>query len=466
MRHALASLCLTWVCVGCTSVPTNRTVSLPATPSAFKEISAPSIAIAAAPAETPTRGAWWKAFADPVLHDLIERANTHNTSIALAAAKLAQARALLRTADASRSLQLDLNAGASRQGGPLVNAAGSNGTLISTTANLSYEVDLFGRLASGRDAASLDAQARQALLQSAQLLVQAEVAQTYLSLRGLDAERALMRETTAAYGQTLQISERRFQNGTISELDLMRVRSELTFVESETLLLDRRRAELEHALAVLVGEVASRFTLEAAPATMDLPLPVIPAGVPSTVLARRPDVAAAGRSMQAAQARVGVAHAAWFPTFTLTGSGGYASPVLADLFKMSMRAWSLGALATLPLLDGGKREAGEANANAELDASLASYREQILVAFRDVEDQLSALRVLADNADVQSRAVAIASRTALLSGSRYRSGLSSQLDWLDAERTELRSRRQAVQVRSAQYVATVGLVRALGGGWE
>jgi outer membrane protein, multidrug efflux system len=464
MRHALASLCLTWVCVGCTSVPSDRAVNLPVTPAAFKEAGPPSIA--AAPAETQLRGAWWKAFADPVLHDLIERANTNNTSIALAAAKLAQARALLRTADASRSLQLDLNAGASRQGGPLVNAAGANGTLISATANLSYEVDLFGRLASSRDAALLDAQSRQALLQSAQLLVQAEVAQTYLSLRGLDAERTLMRDTAAAYGQTLQISERRFQNGTISELDLMRVRSELTFVESEALGLDRRRAELEHALAVLVGEVASRFALEAAPATMDLPLPVIPAGVPSSVLARRPDVAAADRSMQAAQARLGVAHAAWFPSFTLTGSSGYASPVLADLFKMSMRAWSLGALATLPLLDGGKREAGEANANAELDASLASYREQILVAFRDVEDQLSALRLLADNAEVQSRAVAIASRTALLSNSRWRSGLASQLDWLDAERTELRSRRQAVQVRSAQYVATVGLVRALGGGWE
>jgi outer membrane protein, multidrug efflux system len=464
MRHALASLWLTLVCAGCTSVPTGNAVSLPATPAAFKEIGAPSSA--AAPAETPSRGAWWKAFADPVLHDLIERANTHNTSIALAAARLAQARALLRSADASRSLQLDLNAGVSRQGGPLVNAAGANGTLINASANLSYEVDLFGRLASGRDASSLDAQAREALLQSAQLLVQAEVAQTYLSLRGLDAERMLMRETAAAYGQTLQISERRFQNGTISELDLMRVRSELTFVESEALGLDRRRAELEHGLAVLVGEVASVFTLDATPASMDLPLPVIPAGVPSTILTRRPDVAAASRSMQAAQARVGVAHADWFPTFTLTGSGGYASPVLADLFKMSMRAWSLGALATLPLLDGGRREAGEASANAELDASLASYREQILVAFRDVEDQLSALRVLADNADVQQRAVAIASRTALLSNSRYRSGLSSQLDWLDAERTELRSRRQAVQVRSAQYVATVGLVRALGGGWE
>ena len=465
MRQALVSLFAAMCLSGCTSealVAPNNSASLPATPAAFKEIGA----IASAPAQTQPRGAWWKAFPDPLLHELIARANTNNTSIQLAAARLAQARALLRSADARRSVQLDLNAGASRQGGPLVNAAGANGTLISATANLSYEVDLFGRLASTRDAASRDAQSREALLQSAQLLVQAELAQSYLSLRGLDAERALMRETAAAYGQTLQISERRFQNGSISELDLMRVRSELTFVESEALVLDRRRAEVEHALAVLVGEVASAFQLDAALATMDLPLPVIPAGVPSSVLARRPDVAAAERSMQAAQARLGVAKAAWFPTFSLTGSGGYASPALADLFKMSMRAWSIGALAALPLLDGGRREGGEANASAELAASLASYREQILVAFRDVEDQLSALRILADHAEVQSRAVAIASRTALLSGSRYRSGLSSQLDWLDAERTELRSRRQAVQVRSAQYVATVGLVRALGGGWE
>jgi multidrug efflux system outer membrane protein len=170
--------------------------------------------------------------------------------------------------------------------------------------------------------------------------------------------------------------------------------------------------------------------------------------------------------MQAAQARVGVANAAWFPTLSLTASGGYASPQLGDLFSMSMRAWGVGALLALPIFDGGRREAGVQNASAELDASFASYREQILVAFRDVEDQLSALRILGDHAQVQSGAVAAANRASVLSESRYRSGLGSQLDVLDAKRSALRNQRQALQVRAAQYQATVGLVRALGGGWD
>jgi multidrug efflux system outer membrane protein len=170
--------------------------------------------------------------------------------------------------------------------------------------------------------------------------------------------------------------------------------------------------------------------------------------------------------MLAAQARVGVAQAAWFPDIALTGSGGYASTDLGDLFKWSARSWGIGALLSLPIFDGGRRDAGVKNASAELDAALAGYREQVLVAFKDVEDQLSALRLLADQSEAQSRAVASASRATVLSDIRYRSGLVSQLDLLDARRSELRNRREALQVRAAQYQATVGLVRALGGGWE
>jgi multidrug efflux system outer membrane protein len=195
-------------------------------------------------------------------------------------------------------------------------------------------------------------------------------------------------------------------------------------------------------------------------------LPVIPAGVPSTVLARRPDISAAQRSMQAAQTRVGVAEAAWFPNLSLTAFGGYASPELGDLFKWSSRAWGIGALMSLPLFDGGRRKAGVQNAEAELDAALAGYREQVLVAFKDVEDQLSALRLLAEQAEAQTRAVSSATRATTLSDARYRNGYVSQLDLLDARRSELRNRRQALQVRSAQYQATVGLVRALGGDWS
>jgi multidrug efflux system outer membrane protein len=188
--------------------------------------------------------------------------------------------------------------------------------------------------------------------------------------------------------------------------------------------------------------------------------------VPSTVLTRRPDVAAAQNSLLAAQSRVGVAKAAYFPNIALTASGGYASTEIEDLFQWSSRAWLIGAIFSLPILDGGRREAGVQAASAQLDGALASYRDQVLVAFRDVEDQLSALRLLAEQAEAQARAVNSARRTTVLSDARYRGGYVSQLELLDAQRSELRNRREELQVRSARYQSTVALVRALGGGWE
>lgn len=187
--------------------------------------------------------------------------------------------------------------------------------------------------------------------------------------------------------------------------------------------------------------------------------------MPSTVLVRRPDVAAAQRTTQAAQARVVIAQAAWFPDVSLTASGGFASADLGDLFKLSASAWGVGALLSIPILDGGRREAGVQSANAQWDAAAAGYREQVLVAFRDVEDQLSSLRLLADQATAQAQAVDSASRATVHSTSRYRNGYVSQLELLDARRSELANRRQALQVRSAQYQSTIGLIRALGGGW-
>jgi len=291
----------------------------------------------------------------------------------------------------------------------------------------------------------------------------AEVAQTYLALRAIDTERALVRETVAAYEGTLRLTQRRHQAGDIAELDVARVESELASTESEALALDRRRAELEHALAVLVGDAASNFNLAAGEWTTALPR--IPAGIPATVLARRPDVSAAQSGLLAAQARVGVARAAWFPNLSLTAAGGYASPELGDLFKWSARAWGVGALLSLPIFDGGRREAGVQGAQAQLDAAGAAYRAQVLVAFREVEDQLSALRLLQEQARAQARAVTSAKRATLLSESRYRNGMDSQLELLDARRSELRNRRQELQVRAGQYQATVSLIRALGGGW-
>ena len=448
---------------GCAaSLPAIDPAALPAAPQSFKE--GDGRWTLAAPAEAQPRGEWWRSFSDPVLDELVERANRNNTSIQVAAARLKQARAFVLATQADRAPQVSADAGAARVGGIVNGVPGPARSLYSTGVNLSYEVDLFGRLAQATDAAVLDAQAREALLQSAGLLVQAEVAQTYLELRALDTERALVRSTVSAYRDTLSLTERRFRAGDVAELDVSRARTEVAATESDALALDRRRAELEHALAVLIGEVSSSFTLGVA--EWNTALPVIPAGVPSTVLSRRPDVSAAQNSLLAAQTRVGVAKAAWFPSVTLTATGGYASPELGDLFKWSARAWGIGAAASLPLFDGGRREAGIQNAGGEFDVALARYREQVLVAFADVEDQLSSLRLLAEQSEAQDRAVASASRSTALSDVRYRNGYVSQLDLLDAQRSELRNRRQALQVRSAQYQSTVALVRALGGSWN
>ena len=416
------------------------------------------------PAEAQPRGAWWKAFNDPVLDNLIERANQGNSSVRVAAARLAQARAFVRSSEADRSLQVGVGASAARAQGIVGGNAGPARSLFIAGADLSYEVDLFGRLSHATEAAKRDAQSREGLLQSARLLVQADVAQAYLALRALDAERALVQSTLIAYRETLTLTERRWRAGDVAELDVARAATEVSSTESEALALERRRAQLENALAVLIGEVPSNFRLQEA--EWSTALPQIPAGIPSTVLTRRPDVAAAQSTLLAAQSRVGAAKAAYFPNIGLTGFAGYGSTDLSDLFKWSSRAWLLGAVASIPLLDGGRRKAGIESSTAELDGAVAQYREQVLVAFKDVEDQLAAIRLLTEQAEAQSRAVASAGRTTSLSGARYRAGYVSQLELLDAQRSELRNRRQALQVRSDRYQSTVALVRALGGSWE
>lgn len=460
--NRLLPLAAALVLAGCaTALPTlPKAVD---TPPQFKELRQNERWTIAQPAEAHSRGTWWKAFNDPVLDELIERAGAGNTDIQQAAARLAQARALLRGAQADRAPQIGAGASADRGAGANTANGSTPATLLQAGLNLSYEVDLFGRLSRAQDAASLDAQSREALLQSTRLLVQAEVAQTYLALRATDTERALMQDTATAYTDTLRLTQRRFEAGDVAELDVIRIQTEQAATEAEVIALERTRAELEHALAVLLGEPASGFAL--APTATARALPVIPPGVPATVLARRPDVAAAQASLLAAQARVGVAQAAWFPRVSLTGAAGFASPELGDLFQWSARSWGVGALLSLPLFDGGRREAGVQNAQAEFDAVAAQYRGQVLNALREVEDQLSSLRLLHEQSLAQGRAVSAAQRASAISETRYRNGLVSQLELLDARRNELLNRRQAQRVEAAQQQATVRLIRALGGGW-
>lgn len=456
-RARLTPLLIAMVMAGCANVPVPEPHAMPATPSAFHHSSPP----AAAPRPD---GPWWQIFGDAPLGQLEAQAMAHNTSIQAAAARLARAHALWRQTDAARLPQAAVSASTQRQGGDFNVAQGLDGTLHQLRLDASYEIDLVGRLSQASQAARLDEQAAASLLASARLLVQADVAQAYFSLRAIDAERALVRETVAAYRDTLALTERRFAAGDVSELDVARVKAEVAANESQALALDRQRELADTALRVLVGDVPGQQAWPEVAWSESRP-PAVPAGLPSAMLERRPDVLAARASYDAAKARVGVAQAAWFPSLSLTAAAGGASPQLSDLFKTSAGLWGINALASLPLLDGGRREAGVQAAAAQADEVAAQYREQVLLAFKDVEDQLASLSLLEAQREAQDEAVHAAERALVLSDARYRNGMVSQLELLDTRRTTLASRRLALQVKAAQFQATVALVKALGGGW-
>ena len=453
----LTPLLMALILAGCANIQVPEPQALPAVPTAYKNPVSPDAA-------TPQQAQWWKTFGDSQLDALVDRAMAHNTSVQAASARLARARALVRNADAALTPQLGLSASSGRAGGDFNQSQGTAGTLHQLRLDASYEVDVMGRLSKASQAAQLDAQAAQSLLANAHLLVQADVAQTYFSLRAIDAERALVRDTVNAYRDTLKLTERRHAAGDVSDLDVARVRTEVSANEAQALALDRRRQELETALAVLVGDLPSNLSV--AEGAWGESLPTVPAGLPSSMLERRPDIAAAQAGYQAAQARVGVAQTAWFPNLSLTAAAGGASPELADLFKTSAGLWGINALLSLPIFDGGRREAGVKGAAAQADEAAAAYREQILQAFKDVEDQLANLSLLGAQRSAQADAVTSAQRALALSDSRYRNGMVSQLELLDSRRTELANRRQALQIRAAQYQATVALIKALGGSWS
>ncbi len=456
-----ASLLLVCLVTGCAS-------TLPTRPSPLADLAPPSFkAQSLSPTVVPSLVApasWWTIYADPVLNALVERANQGNTDIQIAAGRLAHATALSAQAGATRQPQVGLGAGVTRLEGPVLNAAGQQGTLLTTGVNLSYEVDVLGRLAQTRDAAVLDQQSRAALLDSARLLTQTQVVQTYLALRSLDEEADVLRQNLAADHHGLQIQAYRLQAGSISEIEFERLRSESAASGAEARQLEQRRVELENALAVLLGETPSGFQL--ARADWAGTLPDLPPGLPAQVLVRRPDITAAQKSLLAAQQRLGVAQSAWFPSLALTGSGGFASTDVSTLFSVSMQTWALGVLANVPLLDGGRRKAAAALADADLMTAAATYRSHVLVALREVEDQLSSTRQLALQVDAMQRAWDGAARASELSAARLRNGSISQLEQLVAERRALHSRRQLVQVRASQYQASVALLRAMGGGWN
>jgi len=424
-------------------------------------------------AEAQPRSEWWLAFSDPALNQLINDATRANANLAVAAARVKQARAIAGVAEADRIPQVGVSASGQRQrasdlslglpaGTPVAPAKAFNASLTA-----SYEVDLFGRVSSNVGAARSDAASVEATYQSVLLAVQADVAQTYFRLRATDAELETLNRTVQTREENVKVNQRRFDLGDIGEFDLSRAKTELATARAEAIGLQRQRATTEHALAVLLGKPAASYTAGNSPLLDSALLPAVPAGMPSTLLERRPDIAAAQRSMEAANARIGVARSAMFPALSLNAAAAGASgSTVADVFKWSSRSWLLGAMMSMPLIDGGRNSANIRRAEAALEESVGSYRQSVLQAFAEVEDNLAGLRILQAQAVQLDEALVSARRSADLAQKLYAAGRSSYLDLLDAQRNLAAVERSAVQLRGNRAITTVALIRALGGGWD
>jgi multidrug efflux system outer membrane protein len=428
----------------------------------------------AQPAEGSPRGEWWKIFGDPVLDELESQAIEANQNLKAAATRVVQARALLGIAESDRYPQISIGFGPTRQRPSAASRGLPDGadtrsvTIWRAPLSLSYEVDLFGRVASSVNAAENDLAATQATYRSVLLALQADVAQVYFNLRATDAELDVLRETVGTREENVRLLQRRFELGDIGEFDVARANTELSTARTDAIGLERQRAQLEHALAVLLGKAPASFGLAPAPLATDVP--AVPAGLPSALLERRPDIAAAQRTMVAANARIGVARSAFFPSLVLTGSAGFESSDLGNLFEWSSRTWLLGPLfgtaLSYTIFDGGRRQANLDGTLAVLEESVADYRQRVLVAFAEVEDNLAGLRVLRDQAEATRESLASTNRALKLADSRYRAGATSYLDVIDAQRSALAIQRLETQIKGARATSTVALIRALGGGWD
>lgn len=475
---ALAPLLTLLVLAGCATAPTPPDAKVEV-PTSFKEGGVDAASTApqgqwktAEPSEAQARGQWWLAFNDPALNQLQDQALAANPNLAAAAARVKAARALLGSAQADRLPQIGANFGVGRQRSGAVALGlpeGSNtppGTAWRSGLTASYEVDLFQRVANSVNAASFDAAATEAAYRSVLLALQADVAQTYFQLRTLDAEVALLDRTLGLRNENLQLTEKRYKSGDISEFDTARARTEYNTTLAEARGLKGTRAQVEHALALLLGKAPAVFAAPPSPLTAESAVPAVPAGLPSALLERRPDVAAAQAQLMASNARVGLARSAVFPALNLTANGGYASYELSDLFKWDARTWLVNAVLSMPLFDGGRNKANIERAQASLEESVASYRQTVLGAFGDVENSLSSLAAVRGQTEALDEAVVSARRSADLADKRYRAGEDSYLTLIDTQRSLLAIERQAVQLRGAWATSTVGLIRALGGSWE
>jgi multidrug efflux system outer membrane protein len=457
-RGARAALAAALALAACTVGPDYQRPAV-VVPERWKE---------AAPSDEALRGDWWAIFRDPPLDALVNKARAANQTLAQAVARVTAAEANLRAAGADRWPSAVAAPSATRHRIYSGEVGGKDDTvnrsLFIVPFNLSYEIDLWGRVRRTVEAAGAAYEASRADMEVVRLGVAADVAQAWFALRHADLDRAILREAVELRRQTLALVESRLRNGAASELDTARARAELAQAESDAAAIERTRALIEHALAQLTGEPAPAVTIPEQ--ALAVAVPAVPVRLPSELLERRPDVARAERQMAAANARIGIAAAAYYPTINLAALVGFQSIEIDQLFRWDNRIWSIGAAATAPIFLGGLNDARLDLARAQHEEALAAYRQQVLVAFQEVEDALAGLRALARQQEAQDRLVEASDRAAALARARYTQGLSNQLDVIDAQRTLLLARRGANQIHRDQLLTSVLLMRALGGGWK
>jgi NodT family efflux transporter outer membrane factor (OMF) lipoprotein len=437
------------------------------TPPAYKEAGNWKTA---QPNELSLRGNWWELFQDPQLNALEQQVTVSNQNLKAAAAVYTQARALVRYNRADYFPTVSAGASAARtrvsSNRAPTNAIGNGRTNndFQLPVDVSYEVDAWGRVRKNVESFREQAQSSAADLATVNLSMHAQLALFYFQARSLDAQEQLLNSTVQYYEQALELNVARFQGGVGSEVEVEQAKTLLETTRAQAIDIGVARAQFEHAVAVLIGKPAGSFTLP--PLPLRTPPPPIPSGVPSELLERRPDIASAERLMAAANARIGVAKAAYYPLINLTGVGGFESGAITTLLQGPAGLWSVGASAFQTVFDGGRRRAASDQAIAFYDQTVASYRETVLTSFQQVEDNLAALRILEKEAQTENEAVIAAQKSLELSIQRYKGGVTSYLEVTIAQNAALSDEITAVNILGRRMVAAVQLVQALGGGWD
>jgi outer membrane protein, multidrug efflux system len=426
----------------------------------------------AAPKDSIAKGSWWTLFNDPELNQYEERAVGNNQTLKAAIARLAAARSFARISSSALYPQVSVNPSGQRErlsgNRPLL--GGSSPTtpvtqnIFQIPFDLNYELDLFGRIRRSVEAANESYQASAADLENVRLTITSEVAADFFQLRALDAEMTVVRKALDFEQKGMQLVQNRHSGGAASGLDVAQQQTLLDSSEAQLALLQQQRDQFQHALAALQGLPASSFV--AAVRALGVEPPVVPLLLPSELLERRPDIATAERNVAAANARIGVARAALFPSIGIGSSGGWESRNITSLLNVSSTFWSLGLSALEPILNGSRNRAALENARAVYEENAANYRESALTAFQQVEDALSGLNALSSAYGSQQRAVADAERALTLANARYSGGLVTYLDVITAQETLLSNERLAAQILGQRLVSSVLLVKALGGGWD